>query len=85
MVQKLWRLVKQLFGNPKSKNNIMQINGKTSGCDIANEINHFFADISPGLASKIPDSILTLLNVGNVREISRFYIAISAQCRTTSC
>ncbi len=56
--KKLWRLVRQLFGNPKSRNKIMQVNGKTSDIEIANEINNFFADIGPNLANDIPDSVL---------------------------
>ncbi len=56
--KKLWRLVRQLFGNPKSKTKIMQINDKCSDFDIANEINNFFADTGPGLAASIPNSAL---------------------------
>ena len=36
----------------------MEINGKNTDSDMAEEINNFFADIGPGLADKIPDSVL---------------------------
>ena len=58
--KKLWRLVRQLFGNPKNRSKIMKIGNETSDVGITNAINTFFADIGPNLASKIPDSLLTV-------------------------
>ena len=56
--KKLWKLIRQLFGNPKCKAKIMQIGSETSDLGMASEIIYFFADISPNLAAGIPDSLL---------------------------
>ena len=37
----------------------MKIGDETSDLGIANVINNFFADIGPGLAEQIPESLLT--------------------------
>ena len=59
-LKKLWRIVKQLLGNSKQKNQILDINGYTKPKDMANQINDFFADIGPNLARDIPDSLINI-------------------------
>ena len=56
--KKLWKVVKQLFGSKKGKNQILSINGDSDPENMANSINDFFADIGPNLAESIPDSLL---------------------------
>ena len=40
------------------KNYISEINGTSDSLEMANQINSFFCDIGPTLASKIPNSLL---------------------------
>ena len=58
--KKLWRIVKQLLGNHKRKNQILEINGYTDSADMANQINDFFVDIGPNLARDIQESLLNM-------------------------
>ncbi len=59
--KKLWKILKQLFGNYRKKNEINEINGRYDQTEIADEINNFFADIGPNLANDIPDFLIELV------------------------
>ena len=56
--KKLWRIIRQLFGNSKKRSQINTINGYSEPLHKANAINNFFIDIGPDLADAIPDSLL---------------------------
>ena len=56
--KKLWKILRLLVGSGKSKTKIMSLNGRTGNEDMSNELNRFFSEIGPNLASQIPDSLL---------------------------
>ena len=56
--KRLWKIVKQLFGNPKKRSKINTINGRENPKDMADEINQYFADIGPNLAASMSESLL---------------------------
>ena len=57
---KLWKALKKFLKTSKSGNRINSINGKTATRDIVNEINNYFIEIGPKLASNIPPSNLEM-------------------------
>ena len=56
--KKLWKIVKQLYGNPKRRNKINTINGEEEPEKMADEINRYFIDIAPDLAAAMHESLL---------------------------
>ena len=93
---KLWKVIKELLRQGKSKVRIKELNGKSSNEDIANELVQYFTDIGPNLAADIPNSLLNQdftpnpeilpfeLQHTTVEEVKKLLIAISA-AKATGC
>ena len=66
--KKLWKALKRLLANSTKKDNINSINNKTEPIEIASEINEYFINIGPNLASEIGQSAIDLdfSNIPNV-------------------
>ena len=66
--KKLWKALKRLLSNSTKKSNIHSINDKTDPIDIAIEINEYFINIGPKLASEIGQSAIELdfSNIPNI-------------------
>ena len=57
---KLWKIIKKILGNNKSKSKIQELDGSEDQEEMANIMNNYFEDIGPNLAADMPDSLLDI-------------------------